>query len=159
MSFEIGPPPFITIRNRPPVASFSFLKITLSKNHAPALAPGNPFPSKKFLADMAPQKRLFTKKLFLFSWPNTPFFTDSQTAGTPTRMVGLNSRISPWQLRIDASDSVRGLPYPIVPPQNRHRFSNMNSRMWACGRYVNKASEGPMYSPTTSLAPAAIHSQ
>src|ERR1700761_5257627 len=125
VSSDIGPPPLKAIRSRPPVASFSFLNTTASRMPAP----GKPDDRSICLRDMAPQNMFLTMNEPALTFARMPFLTLSHTAGTPIRIVGRNSRMSPLQFRTEVSDRVLGLPYPIVPPQNKQTFSNMYSKM------------------------------
>src|ERR1700761_8237972 len=106
VSLEIGPPPLKQIRSLPPVASRTFLNTTASKTPTP----GRLFSSSQLLAARAPQKRFLVIAPPALTLVMIPFLTVSQTAGTPTKTVGLNSLMSPLQFRTLASESVRKLP-------------------------------------------------
>src|SRR5689334_12823833 len=106
VSWEMGPPPLKAMRSRPPVASFSFLNTTASR----IAVPGRPADRSVCLRDKAPQNRFFVMNEPLLTLAIIPFLTLSQTAGTPIKTVGLNSLMSPLQLRTDESDKVLGFP-------------------------------------------------
>ena len=106
VSLETGPPALRQRFIRPPVASLIFLKTTASRTPLP----GSPEAISFSFRARAPQKRPRTIGLPALTLAMMPFLTVSQTAGTPIRTVGLNSRMSPLQLRTDASDRVLGLP-------------------------------------------------
>jgi hypothetical protein len=121
VSFAMGAAPLMQNLSRPPVASFTLLNTTESK----IPEPGSPFAMRNLvklgcalggrwvtycLVYSALQNMVRTTNPPLLTFAMTPFFTVSQTAGIPTRSVGFNSLMSPWQFLQLASDNVRGDP-------------------------------------------------
>lgn len=110
VSFAIGPAPLRHNLNLPPVASLALLNTTASNTPAAVTAPGSPLSIKNSFALNAAQNMFLTIALLCSTFPTMPFRTVSQMAGTPTRIVGLNSAMSPLQFFVDALEMVFGEP-------------------------------------------------
>lgn len=121
VSFEMGAPPLIAYFNLPPVFSLTALKTTLSAT-LPRKDPLPPY----FLA-ARPRSNIFDLTTpAALTLETIPFRIVSHTAGTPTMMVGWRARMSPRQLRTEAS--VRVLTVRAVKCQGVRFSANLHPR-------------------------------